>query len=212
MDWLPSLLDHLTYPVIGFLMMLESTVVPIPSEFVIAPAAYHAANGEQNLFLIILVATLGADIGASINYFVAYFLGRPIIYAFANSRLGKLCLLSQEKLEKAEAYFNRHGMVATITGRLVVGIRHLISIPAGLAKMNYGKFLLYTTIGALIWHTILALLGWYLHSIVPESQLSTTISQYGDYIKIALIVIVLAVILFLCYRYYAKKKNNKSEA
>ncbi len=211
MEWFTALLDHLTYPVIAFLMMIESTVVPLPSELVLAPAAYHAANGDQNLLLIILMATLGADVGASINYFVAFFLGRPIIYAFASSRVGRLCLLSKEKLEKAENYFNRHGMVATITGRLIVGIRHLISIPAGLAKMNYWCFLLYTTIGTLIWHTILAIMGWYLHFVVPEEQLSSTIEQYSEYIKIALVVIVAALIAVLLYRYYAAKRRHPQQ-
>ena len=126
------------------------------------------------MWLVILFATLGADLGATINYVVAYYVGRPVIYRFANSRLGHLCLLNQEKVEKSEKYFDNHGKLATITGRLIPGIRHLISIPAGLAKMHYGHFLLYTTIGAGAWNIILAALGWYLHTIVPEEQLLTT--------------------------------------
>jgi len=171
MNWLSTLLSNLNYGTILFLMMLESTVIPVPSEFVVTPAAYHAAGGDLNVWLVVLFATLGADLGATINYVVAYFLGRPIIYSFANSKWGKMCLLNQEKVEKSEKYFDSHGVVATLTGRLIPGIRHLISIPAGLAKMNYWKFLLYTTIGAGAWHAILAGLGWYLHSIVPEDQL-----------------------------------------
>ncbi len=208
MSWLAALLDHLTYPVIAFLMMLESTVVPIPSELVLAPAAYHAANGEQSLPLIILVATIGAAAGATINYLVAYFLGRPLLYAFARSRVGRLCLLSEEKLARAEAYFNRHGMVATITGRLIVGIRHLISLPAGLAKMNYWRFLLYTVLGALLWHTILALLGWYLHTLVPEDQLMTAIEQYNEYIKWGLVALVALVILIIVARQIRRQRHT----
>ena len=132
-------------------------------------------------------------------------LGRPIIYRFANSRLGHLCLLNQEKVEKSEHYFNDHGAVATITGRLLIGIRHLISIPAGLAKMNYWRFLLYTTIGAGVWHAILAALGWYLHSIVPESELNDRIVEYGDYIKWTIIALVIAGIVFFVVRKYVKK-------
>ncbi|MCD7714750.1 MAG: DedA family protein, partial [Prevotella sp.] len=177
-------------------------------ELVVAPAAYHAANGEQNVLLIILVSTIGADLGATINYLVAYYLGRPIIYRFANSRLGKLCLLNEAKLVRAEQYFNKHGMVATITGRLIVGIRHLISLPAGLAKMNYPKFLLYTTVGATAWHAILALLGWYLHAVIPEEQLKTTIELYGEYIKLGLVALVLILLLVALYKYYAKKKKG----
>ncbi len=211
MDWISALLDNLTYPVIGFLMMLESTVVPIPSELVVAPAAYHAAAGERNVLLIVLVSTIGADIGASINYAVAYYLGRPVIYRFAESRAGRLCLLNAEKLGRAEDYFNRHGMAATITGRLIVGIRHLISLPAGLARMNYPRFLLYTTIGATAWHAILAALGWYLHSVIPEESLDSAIERYGDYIKAAIIVLAATAAAVCLARYLVRKKRKDSE-
>ncbi len=209
MSWISSLLggllNNLNYGTILFLMLLESTVVPVPSELVVSPAAYHAAGGNLNVWLVILFATIGADLGASINYAAGYWLGRPIIYRFANSRLGHLCLLNQEKVEKSEHYFNDHGAVATITGRLIIGIRHLISIPAGLAKMNYWRFLLYTTIGAGVWHAILAALGWYLHSIVPESELNDRIVEYGDYIKWTIIALVIAGIVFFVVRKYVKK-------
>lgn len=205
MDWIETLitsfLGHISYPLVFFLMLLESTVIPVPSELVVAPAAYHAAGGELDIILVILFATLGADFGASINYVAGYYLGRPIIYRFANSRLGHLCLLNQHKVEKSEKYFYDHGMVATITGRLIPGIRHLISIPAGLAKMNYWKFLLYTTIGAGVWNCILAVLGWYMHSVVPEEQLKDKLIEYGDYIKWGIIALVL-----VCIAYFAIKK------
>ena len=210
MTWINSLLSNLDYGTITFLMMLESTVIPVPSELVVSPAAYHAAGGNLNIFLVILFATIGADLGASINYIAGYYLGRPIIYKFANSHLGHLCLLNQEKVEKSEKYFYDHGMFATITGRLLPGIRHLISIPAGLSKMNYWKFLLYTTIGAGVWNCILAALGWYLHSVVPEDKLAESIHQYGEYIKWGLIVIVVAVAVFFTAKYfYNKSKANK---
>ena len=118
-------------------MMLESTVIPVPSELVVTPAAYFAHAGKDlNTWWVIVFATIGADCGATINYLAGYYLGRPLIYRFANSRLGRLCLLTQEKVEKSERYFDNHGMVATITGRLIPGIRHLISIPAGLATTS----------------------------------------------------------------------------
>ena len=196
------------YPTVFILMLLESTVIPVPSEFVVTPAAYHAASGSLNVFLIILFATLGADVGASINYFVALYVGRPVIYKFANSKWGKMCLLNQEKVEKSEKYFDDHGIVATLTGRLIPGIRHLISIPAGLAKMNYWKFLLYTTIGAGAWHAILAGLGWYLHSIVPEDQLNDKITEYADYIKFIIIALVLVAIAYFALKYYLKKRKS----
>lgn len=210
MTWINSLLSNLDYGTITFLMMLESTVIPVPSELVVSPAAYHAAGGNLNIFLVILFATIGADLGASINYIAGYYLGRPIIYKFANSHLGHLCLLNQEKVEKSEKYFYDHGMFATITGRLLPGIRHLISIPAGLSKMNYWKFLLYTTIGAGVWNCILAALGWYLYSVVPEDKLAESIHQYGEYIKWGLIVIVVVVAVFFTAKYfYNKSKANK---
>ena len=207
MDWILSLLDNLNYGTVTFLMMLESTVIPVPSELVVSPAAYHAAGGNLNVFLVILFATIGADLGATINYIGGYYLGRPIIYKFANSRWGHLCLLNQEKVEKSEKYFYNHGMAATITGRLIPGIRHLISIPAGIAKMSYWKFLLYTTIGAGVWNCILAALGWYLHSIVPADQLESKLIEYGDYIKWSIIALVIIAAAFFAIRYWIKKRK-----
>ncbi|MBR4898131.1 MAG: DedA family protein [Prevotella sp.] len=206
MNFISTLLNNLNYGTILLLMLLESTVIPVPSELVVAPAAYHAAGGNLNVVLVVLFATIGADLGASINYFVALYVGRPVIYRFANSRWGKMCLLNQEKVEKSERYFDDHGIVATLTGRLIPGIRHLISLPAGLARMNYWKFLLYTTIGAGAWHTILAVMGWYLHAVVPEDQLSQTIQQYNHYIVAGILAIVVLVIGWLLL-----KKKKKTE-
>ena len=201
------MLGHLNYGTIFVLMLLESTVIPVPSELVVAPAAYHAAGGNLDMWLVILFSTLGADVGATINYLAGWYLGRPIIYKFANSKWGHLCLLNQEKVEKSERYFEKHGMVATITGRLLPGIRHLISIPAGLSRMNYWKFLLYTTIGAGAWHSILALLGHYMHAFVPEEQLNEKILEYGEHIKFGLIIIVIIVCLYFLLKWYIKKKK-----
>ena len=203
MNFISSLLSNLNYGTILFLMLLESTVVPVPSEFVVTPAAYHAAGGHLDVFLVILFATIGADLGASINYVVAYYVGRPVIYRFANSKWGKMCLLNQEKVEKSEKYFDDHGIVATLTGRLIPGIRHLISIPAGLAK-----FLLYTTIGAGVWHGILASLGWYLHTIVPEDQLNDKITEYAEYIKLVIVGLVVIAIGYFVIRHLLKRKNK----
>lgn len=207
MSFITSMLGHLNYGTIFVLMLLESTVIPVPSELVVAPAAYHAAGGNLDMWLVILFSTLGADVGATINYLAGWYLGRPIIYKFANSKWGHLCLLNQEKVEKSERYFEKHGMVATITGRLLPGIRHLISIPAGLSRMNYWKFLLYTTIGAGAWHSILALLGHYMHAFVPEEQLNEKILEYGEHIKFGLIIIVIIVCLYFLLKWYIKKKK-----
>jgi len=205
-----TLLNQLNYGTILLLMLLESTVIPVPSELVVAPAAFAAAKGDLDVFLVILFATIGADIGASINYFVALYVGRPVIYKFANSRWGKLCLLNQKKVEKSERYFDNHGVMATLTGRLVPGIRHLISIPAGLARMNYWKFLLYTTIGAGVWHSILAGMGWYLHSAVgdvSDEELAVIIKQYNHYIIIGIVAIIAVVVIYYIIKSRLKKKE-----
>lgn len=207
MNWLSSLLGNLNYGTIFFLMLLESTVIPVPSELVVSPAAYHAAGGNLNVFLVILFATIGADCGATINYFAGYYLGRPIIYRFANSKWGHMCLLNQQKVEKSEKFFYDHGVIATLTGRLLPGIRHLISIPAGLSKMKFWKFILYTTIGGGLWNCILALLGWYLHSVVPEQELNDKIMEYGEYIKLGIIALVGIAIVYFVAKWLLKKRK-----
>ena len=207
MDLLQGLLDNLNYLNITILMIIESSAIPFPSEVVVPPAAYMAAeNGKLSIPLIILFATLGSAIGAIINYVAAFYVGRPIIYKFVNSRLGHLCLLNQEKMEQAEAYFDKKGAVATLVGRLLPGIRQLISIPAGLAKMHFGYFLLYTVIGAGIWNVILAALGWYLQKIVPLEQLNAAVKQYEQPIVWGICIIVaLAIIYYVVKKYLARK-------
>ena len=205
---LTSLLNNLTYGSIFILMLLESTVIPVPSEFVIAPAAYHSAAGNMNIWLVVLFGTIGADVGATINYLGGYYLGRPIIYRFANSRWGHMCMLNQAKVEKGEKYFDDHGMVATITGRLIPGIRHLISIPAGLAKMKFWQFILYTTLGAGVWNCILAALGWWLHTFVPEEQLDDKIMEYGEYIKFTILILLAVALLYFMAKWFIKRQKR----
>lgn len=207
-----ALLSNLNYTTIFILMMVESTVIPFPSEVIVPPAAYSAAGGNLNIWLVIVFATLGAVAGAVINYAAGYYLGRPVIYRFANSRLGRLCLLSQEKIEKSEQYFNDHGAVATLTGRLIPGIRQLISVPAGLAKMNFGKFLFYTTLGAGAWNIILAILGWYLHSFVPQDQLQSAINTYSDHIKVVILSLVALGVVFVIGKKLLKMRAAKAKA
>ena len=165
--------NNMNYLSITLLMTVESSFIPFPSEIVIPPAAYVAGKEDStlhatenypiNVLLIVLFGTIGAMLGAIINYLLAMWLGRPIIYAFADSKVGHLCLLSSEKVKKAEDYFNEHGKVSTFVGRLIPGIRQLISIPAGLSKMHFGQFLLFTFLGAGIWNIVLALLGYIAH-------------------------------------------------
>ena len=154
-------LDNLNYWTITLLMAIESSFIPFPSEVVVPPAAYKAAStGDLNIWLVILCATVGALIGALVNYFLALWLGKPIVYKFANSRFGHMCLIDQQKVEKAEQFFLKYGVSATLVGRLVPAVRQLISIPAGLAKMNLPKFMLFTSLGAGLWNTVLAAMGY----------------------------------------------------
>jgi Uncharacterized membrane-associated protein len=192
-------LDHLNYWTITLLMTIESSFIPFPSEVVVPPAAYHAAsNGEMNVVLIVLFATLGAIIGALINYFISLWIGKPLVYRFADSKLGHMLLLSGDKVNKAEDYFNEHGAVSTFVGRLIPAIRQLISIPAGLSKMNLGRFVAFTALGAGIWNTVLAMLGFVLEKSVPEDKLIETVTHYSHeigYSIAAIVVVVLAVVI-----------------
>lgn len=199
-------LDHLNYWTITLLMAIESSFIPFPSEVVVPPAAYKAAGAasELNVVLVVLFASLGAILGSLINYAIAYFLGRPIIYKFANSRIGHMCLLDEEKVRTAENYFNRHGAVATFTGRLIPAVRQLISLPAGLARMGLGKFVLFTVLGAGIWNTVLATLGYYLASVLPEDQLMETVTRYSHEISYGIVGVVVLVIGFLVYKGWGK--------
>lgn len=199
-------LDHLNYWTITLLMAIESSFIPFPSEVVVPPAAYKAAGAasELNVVLVVLFASLGAILGSLINYAIAFFLGRPIIYKFANSRIGHMCLLDEEKVKTAENYFNRHGAVATFTGRLIPAVRQLISLPAGLARMGLGKFVLFTVLGAGIWNTVLATLGYYLASVLPEDQLMETVTRYSHEISYGIVGVVVLVIGFIVYKGWGK--------
>ena len=191
----------MNYATITALMAIESSFIPFPSEVVVPPAAYvagiegssmHTTNSYPlNVLLVVLFGTLGAILGAIINYLLAMWLGRPIIYAFADSKLGHLCLLSAEKVKKAEDYFNEHGKVSTFIGRLIPGIRQLISIPAGLCKMHFGWFLFYTFLGAGIWNAVLALLGYIAHGQMD------LIHTYSHELSIAIMALLALIIVYL---------------
>lgn len=202
-------LDHLNYWTITLLMTIESSFIPFPSEVVVPPAAYKAAVGNSmSVYLVVLFATLGADLGAIINYYLAKWLGRPIVYKFANSRLGHICLIDEAKVKHAEAYFDKHGALSTFIGRLIPAVRQLISIPAGLAKMKLTTFLLYTTLGAGIWNSILAAIGYYL-STVPgietEEQLLAKVTEYSHELGYIFIGVGLFIVGYLIYKGMKKK-------
>lgn len=201
--------EHMNYATITALMAVESSFIPFPSEVVVPPAAYvsgikgsslHVTDSYPlNVLLVVLFGTLGAIIGAIINYFLAMWLGRPIIYAFADSKLGHLCLLSAEKVKKAEDYFNEHGKVSTFVGRLIPGIRQLISIPAGLCKMHFGWFLFYTFLGAGVWNVVLALLGYIAHGQMD------LIHAYSHELSIAIMVLIALVVVYFIAKTVIKR-------
>ena len=194
-------LDNLNYWTITLLMAIESSFIPFPSEVVVPPAAYKAAaSGELTVWLVVFFATLGALIGAFINYFLAVWLGRPIVYKFANSRIGHMCLLDEQKVVKAEEFFVRYGVAATLVGRLVPAVRQLISIPAGLARMNIAKFALFTAIGAGLWNGVLAALGYFLEAVVPEEQLIATVTKYSHEIGYGIMAVVALALAFIIYK------------
>lgn len=205
------ILDNLSYWVVALFMAIESSFIPFPSEVVVPPAAWKAMdpNSGMSFLLVIVFATIGADLGALINYCLAKWVGRPIIYRFADSRLGHMCLIDRKKVEVAEEYFRKHGAASTIFGRLVPAVRQLISIPAGLAGMHVGKFLLYTTIGAGVWNTVLATIGW---GIYKYTDYKTTQDVYQQALKysheLGYIILGLAVIVVAFLVYKGMKKNN----
>ena len=196
---------HMSYASITALMAVESSFIPFPSEVVIPPAAFVAGQPESvlcvtgnyllDVLFIVLFGTLGAMIGAIINYGLSVWLGRLIIYKFADSKLGHLCLLSSEKIQKAEAYFREKGNVSTFIGRFIPGIRQLISIPAGLSRMHFGAFLWWTFLGAFIWNCILAAIGY-----VAAGQMDR-IKEYSHELSVAILILLgLAIVYFVVKR------------
>lgn len=201
--------NNVNYMAVGTLMAIESSFVPFPSEIVIPPAAMVAADpatpNNMKIWLIVLVGTLGALIGAYINYFLSLWLGRPIIYKFVDSKLGHALSLSGEKMERAEKYFNEHGVVSTLVGRLIPVIRQLISIPAGLSRMNFGTFTLFTFIGAGIWNCILGLLGF----LAVKAGGMDFIYKYSSLLSKIIIVLFVVAVAFIAIRAIIKNRKAK---
>jgi membrane protein DedA with SNARE-associated domain len=196
-DWY---MGHLNYFTVGLLMVIESSFIPFPSEAVIPVAAYKAAQGELNVFLVVLSGTVGALTGALVNYYLALWLGRPLVHKLAGTTVGRMLLLSPEKIEHAEQYFVKHGKASTFVGRLVPAVRQLISIPAGLAKMNMRDFILFTLLGAGIWNIILAVIGYFLYEIREQ------IFPYLGYILLSLGI---GFVIYLILSERRKRLNNR---
>ena len=198
-------LSNLNYWWVFVFMAVESSFIPFPSEVVVPPAAFLAMTPDStlNILLVVLVATAGADLGALINYWLARWLGRPLVYRFADSRFGHICLIDRAKVEHAEAYFRDHGAASTFFGRLIPAVRQLISIPAGLSGMPMGKFLLYTTLGAGIWNSVLALLGWFIFKTFAVSatrEVADLGAKYSHEIGYVILGLAVFVVAFLIYK------------
>lgn len=199
-------IENANYLFVFVFMAIESSFIPFPSELVVPPAAYLAvanSSSDMNVAMVVAVATAGALVGSLVNYYLSLWIGRPIVYAFVNSRLGHACLLDQEKVEKAESYFDQHGAISTFIGRLIPAVRQLISIPAGLARMNIWQFCLYTCLGAGVWNCVLAGLGYWLGKKVPISELLDAVEKYNtylSYIGLAIGAVCVCVILWNAFK------------
>ncbi len=206
--------ENASYMFVFLFMVVESSFIPFPSEVVVPPAAYLAvakgSTSDMNIFLVVFFATLGAIVGALINYYLAMWVGRPIVYAFANSRIGHACLIDRQKVENAEKYFEKHGAVSTFIGRLIPAVRQLISIPAGLSKMNIGVFVIFTGLGALLWNSILAALGYWLARTVSYDELFDKVEQYNSYLTIGGLVLLGLCIIYIVWNGISKKTSEKS--
>jgi len=204
--------ENASYTFIFLFMVIESSFIPFPSEVIVPPAAYLAtaqgSTSDMNIYMVIIVATLGALVGALINYFIALWVGRPIVYAFADSRFGHACLIDRKKVAHAEQYFDKNGAISTFIGRLIPAVRQLISIPAGLAKMNLLTFCLFTALGALLWNCILGGLGYWLGRTVPLNTLLDKIEYYNSYLSYAGILLFAVCIIYILWK--ASTKKNKA--
>lgn len=203
--------DHLNYGTVALLMAVESSFIPFPSEVVVPPAAYaactpgsplYATTDERvNVAFVVLAGTFGALVGALANYWIALFFGRPLVNRFAESRLGSLCLIDREKVEKSEAFFRKYGIVSTFFGRLVPVVRQLISVPAGIARMRMLPFAVFTSLGAALWNVVLAVVG------VAAHGRQDVINEYSRELSWAILACAVFFGVFLIYRFWRGAKK-----
>jgi membrane protein DedA with SNARE-associated domain len=196
-------MDHINYGTITLLMAIESSFLPMPSELVVPPAAWKAAQGELNIGLVVFFSTVGALIGALFNYYFALLIGRKLIYKFADTRLANLLFINPASILKAEKYFIKHGKSSTLIGRFVPGIRHLISLPAGLARMKIRDFIFFTVIGSMSWHIILAALGYFFYS---QKEL---LEKYYNEIIWGIIIMAILFVGYLIFKAVSYKKTKR---
>lgn len=209
--------ENANYWFVFIFMVVESSFIPFPSEVVVPPAAYLAcsnvgAGDGMNIYMVVVMATLGALVGAFINYYLALWIGRPVVYRFADSRLGHACLINREKVDKAERYFDEHGAISTFIGRLIPAIRQLISIPAGISRMNVGKFALFTSLGALLWNSVLGALGYWLSKTVSPEDLFNKVEEYNKYLTWAGYGLALICVGYILWNAFKPNKENKEKS
>ena len=218
------IVTNMSYFYVFLFMVIESSFIPFPSEIIVPPAAYLACQTTRrltfhgqtiaipdiNIFAVVLVATAGAIVGALINYGLSLWIGRPIVYRFADSRVGHACLIDRAKVDKAEKYFDSHGAISTFIGRLIPAVRQLISIPAGLSKMNIWMFIIFTGLGAMVWNAVLALLGWFLAKSVSIDSLFESVEKYNSYLSIAGLVLLLLCVMFIAWNAFKPKKTTSA--
>lgn len=197
-DWLLLTIGAMGYPGIFLLMAMESSVIPIPSELVMPPAGYLAQQGMMNMWFAIICGAMGSLVGAYANYLAAHYLGRPLILKY-----GRYVWITEEKFAKVETFFHRHGEISTFIGRLLPVVRHLISLPAGLAGMNHWKFTFYTLLGAGIWCTVLTWIGYFI------GQNRELIVRYSHQAVIG--VVIFSILLVTVYVRRHRRKSRKLE-
>ncbi len=194
-------INTLDYKFVFLLMTLESSFVPFPSEVIVPPAAYLAQQGELCVYGVILAGILGSLAGALINYFLALYLGRIVIYRLAATKAAKFFLINPEKIERSEKFFLRYGSISTFIGRLIPVIRQLISLPAGFSRMNLKNFCFFTSLGSGIWVVILAIFGYFFGANQDFFEL-----HFKEISLLAILVALLGLTFFVLYRRIKKKR------
>ncbi len=210
-QWLTEVVFRLGYLGIMLLMALESSFVPFPSEVVLPPAGYLAAHGRMSAPVALGAGLAGSLIGALLNYVLAVKLGRPLLHQY-----GKYFLIKERSLDRAEAFFQRHGEISTFIGRLIPVIRQLISLPAGVARMRLDRFLAYTALGAGIWCAILTYIGWYVgrHSAIladfDELLTSPEVRSLSRQALLAIIPLIAVVLAVYVYQYRRRRRLHEA--
>ena len=197
-DWIVTVVGQWGYPGIVVMMFLESSFFPFPSEVVMIPAGYLAYKGEMNAVTAVAMGIVGSWLGALFNYYLAVFLGRPFLLKW-----GKYFFLTEQKMAKVEEFFRRHGEISTFTGRLITVVRQYISFPAGLARMNVGRFLFYTGLGAGLWVTILVWIGYI------AGQNEDLIKQYSR--EATILVLIGCVVLITVYVVVHRRRSKAQD-